>query len=237
MKKILLAVVALLLVAAAAFYGWLSWYGQGSLEPAFFDDEIAAFGEADRESPFEKGGIVFTGSSSIRLWTTLERDMAPLRVLNRGFGGAHTAHVLRNAERLVSAYEPEAVVIYVGDNDLGADTGKTSATVVNEFRELVAVLRANQPELRIYFISIKPSKLRAAQWPVMDRTNQAIRRLAAADPRLTLIDIGPSLRDEAGELRDDVFWMDGLHLTETGYAQWTDVVRPVLMGDLGPDAG
>lgn len=234
MKKFLLALVLIALLGAGAGYGWLLWYGGQSLDPAFFDDEIAAFDAQDRDAPFPKGGIVFTGSSSIRLWSTLERDMAPLRVLNRGFGGAQTTHVLRHAERLVTAYEPEAVVIYVGDNDLGGSTGKTFATVVNEFRELVAVLRASQPALHIYYLSIKPSQMRREQWPEMDRANGAIRRLAAADPLLELIDIGPSLRAEDGELRDDVFLWDGLHLNAAGYEAWTSVVRPVLMRDLLP---
>ena len=33
-----------------------------------WENEIAAFEKADREHPPEKGGIVFVGSSSIRLW-------------------------------------------------------------------------------------------------------------------------------------------------------------------------
>ena len=31
----------------------------------------------------------------------------------------------------------------------------------------------------------------------------------------------------------ELFWIDGLHLTEAGYALWTEVVRPRLLADLG----
>src|SRR6266699_3090136 len=48
----------------------------------FWEAQIRAFEEADRFRPPEPGAIVFTGSSSIRLWGTLEQDMAPLRVVN-----------------------------------------------------------------------------------------------------------------------------------------------------------
>ncbi|RYG58475.1 hypothetical protein EON80_27025, partial [bacterium] len=36
-----------------------------------FEDEIIAFEEADKETPPPLGGVLFTGSSNIRIWTTL----------------------------------------------------------------------------------------------------------------------------------------------------------------------
>jgi hypothetical protein len=50
-----------------------------------FEYEIAAYEAQPASAP---GGIVFTGSSSIRLWTTLAGDFPAHRVLNRGFGGS-----------------------------------------------------------------------------------------------------------------------------------------------------
>jgi hypothetical protein len=49
---------------------------------------IAKFEAQDRVQPPQKGAIVFTGSSSVTFWKTLEQDMAPLPVINRGFGGS-----------------------------------------------------------------------------------------------------------------------------------------------------
>ena len=45
--------------------------------------EIAAFAADDEARPFEPGGIVFVGSSSIRLWD-LASAFPGRRVLNRG---------------------------------------------------------------------------------------------------------------------------------------------------------
>src|SRR4051812_13086574 len=65
--------------------------------PAFdltrWEAEIGAFERADREAPPAPGGIVFAGSSSIRLWTTLKDDFAGLPALNRGFGGSQIREV------------------------------------------------------------------------------------------------------------------------------------------------
>jgi hypothetical protein len=38
---------------------------------AKWEKEVAAYEEADRQDPPPKGGIVFLGSSTIRLWKTL----------------------------------------------------------------------------------------------------------------------------------------------------------------------
>jgi len=51
-------------------------------DPARFASEIDAFA---KQNP-GRGGIVFTGSSSIRLWANLKEDFPDLPVTNRGFG-------------------------------------------------------------------------------------------------------------------------------------------------------
>ena len=140
---------------------------------------------------------------------------------------------LHNAERLVTAYAPRALVLYVGDNDIGA--GKSPETVAADFVALVDRVRSHQPELPIYFITIKPSRLRWDLWPTMAEANARIARLAVADPNLSLLDISrPMLDLGRGEAPpEELFWLDGLHLTQAGYAIWAEVVRPRLLADLG----
>ena len=215
-------------VVAVTLYAALQWYFAGSQRLDFFEDEIAAF----EALPIpEDRPIIFVGSSSIRLWDTLADDMHPLPVLNRGFGGAQMSHVLYNAGRIVTPLRPRAVLVYAGDNDLDARTGKSATVVVGEFQELVERLHAEVPDARVYFLSIKPSKLRWARWPEMQRANRAIREWVGGDPRLHYVDVSTPMLAEDGQPRDDVFLFDGLHLNSTGYAVWSAPVRAALLRD------
>jgi len=58
------------------------------------------------------GGIVFAGSSSFFFWKNIKQDLAPLNVINRGFGGSTLPEVLYFANRSIIKYKPNAVVIY-----------------------------------------------------------------------------------------------------------------------------
>lgn len=229
MKRILIGLVVLVALLAAAGWGWLAWYGAASQDPAFFEDDIRAF-EAE---PLVPGAIIFTGSSSVRLWDSLARDMAPLPVLNRGFGGSQMDQVVHFARRIAVPHTPRGVVVYAGDNDLDARTGKTAEVVIADFEELVTTLRAELPDVRIYYLAIKPSKLRWERWPEMSRANEGIAAICDADPKLTYLDVASPLLGPDGTPRDDVFVFDGLHMNANGYAAWTEVVRPVLMRDFG----
>ena len=51
---------------------------------ALWERDIAAFEASAQTNPPPKNCIVFVGSSSFTFWSTLESDMAPLPVLNRG---------------------------------------------------------------------------------------------------------------------------------------------------------
>jgi len=224
----LFALVVLLLAAAAAY---LVYLGRSGDDPAFFASEIEDFVEADRARPPAPGGIVFVGSSSIRFWSSLAEDMAPLPVIRRGYGGAHLSHLVHDAPRIVIPYAPRAVVVYAGDNDIGAD--KSADAVVADFEALLALIHGALPDTDVHFLTIKPSRLRWSLWPEMEKVNVRIAERAASDPRLHVIDVGRVLLGPDGMPDKSFFRFDGLHLNAKGYAAWTSVVRPILLEAYG----
>jgi lysophospholipase L1-like esterase len=228
-----LGVVAVLLLAAwLGARAALDWYGRASQDPEFFGDEIAAFEAADRERAPPSRPIVFVGSSSIRLWKSLAEDMAPLPVINRGFGGSQLVHAIHFADRVVIHYRPRAVVLYAGDNDLDERTGKTARDIVDDFQTFVGLVHSYVPDTRIYYLSIKPSRMRWERWPEMAKANAEIAALCAGDPRLGFLDVATPMLATGEPPARDLFIFDGLHLSERGYALWTSVVKPRLIADL-----
>ena len=228
--------VAVGVVGWLGVHGWLAWYGRASQDPAFFEDDVAAFEAADREQPPPERPIVFVGSSSIRLWSSLAEDMAPLPVLNRGFGGSQLAHVVHFAERIVVRYRPRAVILYAGDNDLDESTGKSAADVVRDFQAFVSLVHGAVPDARLYSLAIKPSRMRWARWAEQSKANAEIAALCGQDPRLAFLDTATPMLATGAPPARELFLFDGLHLSARGYALWTSVVKPRLLADF-PEAG
>ena len=83
-----------------------------------FQNEIDNFIQQDKDNSFFKNGIMMTGSSSIRMWTSMEEDFSAFPVLNRGFGGATIPEVLHFAGRYIFQHEPQIIVFYCGENDI-----------------------------------------------------------------------------------------------------------------------
>jgi lysophospholipase L1-like esterase len=193
---------------------------------AIWEAEIRAFEHSDQRQAPPKHGILFVGSSSIRLWHTLPQDFPGYRIIKRGFGGSHIADVTAFVDRIVVPYEPRMVLLYAGDNDL-AD-GKSPEQVVKDFQEFVAAVHAALPKTRISFISIKPS---LARWPLLARiwrTSRLIYAFTRTTPLVTYIDIYTPMLDANGRLKTKYFTADGLHLNAKGYALWAAVIRTKL---------
>lgn len=197
-----------------------------------WEAEIEAYEEADVEDPPAPGSIVFIGSSSIRFWETLASDLAPLSVLNRGFGGSVVAHATHFADRIVLPYEPDAIVLYAGDNDIGFG-GVSPDCVLADFDSFVEKIQGTAPDTPIYFISIKPSIARWDQWPEMLRANELVEARTRTQSSLHFLDISEAMLDDDGEPSEELFVEDGLHMTSEGYALWTSLIRPVLVQELG----
>jgi lysophospholipase L1-like esterase len=189
-----------------------------------FRDEILRFARIDRETPPPACPVLFVGSSSIRMWSSLAQDMAPLPVLNRGFGGSSIAHVNRYFDRVVAPYRPRAIVFYAGENDL--DSGLSPTAVAAEFRRFLDLKRARLGDVPVFFISAKPSKLRFVQLARQSELNAAIRAIAGARRDVVFIDVASAMMS-GGQPRD-LFVADGLHMGPAGYAIWREAVGEAL---------
>lgn len=201
-------------------------------DPAVWEPEIQAMEARDAARPPAAGGVVFVGSSSIRMWDTLEADMAPLAVVNRGFGGAQVDAVLRFAPRIVVPCRPRAVVLGAGENDLEPLRGKTPARVVADVRALWALLRPCEGLGRFYVLAIKRSPARRVSWPAADECNRLLDDFARGEARVAFVDVATPMLAADGSPDPGLFLDDGLHLSARGYAVWTGVVRPRLLADL-----
>jgi len=195
-------------------------------DPGRWEKDIRAFEATDAVTPSPKSGIVFIGSSGIRMWTSLATDFPGMPVINRGFGGSQLPEVTAYVDRIVTPYQPRQVIVYCGGNDINA--GRTAGDVLADFQSLVRAIHAARPVVRIAYISIAPNPARWAQIDAVKAANHAVRDWIATDPRLTFIDVYAAMLGPDGRPKPDIFVADGLHMNAKGYAIWRAIVGPHL---------
>ena len=191
-----------------------------------FESEIAEIEARDPVDARARGGIVFVGSSSIRMWPNLAADFPGLPVLNHGFGGSTLADVIWFTPRIVLPYLPREVVLYAGDNDLAA--GRTPEQVLGDYTTFVRLVRQALPAVRIVFLSIKPSPSRWALVEPMRQANALIAQAITHDTLATYVDVFTPMLGPSGRPRPELFQADSLHMTPEGYALWRARLAPLI---------
>lgn len=188
--------------------------------------EISAFAKQDAEKAPPAQPVIFTGSSSIRLWSSLADDFPGLPVMNRGFGGSEVFDSFNHAARTVIQYKPRQVVLYAGGNDIAA--GKTPRRVLADLQAFAAKVHAALPDCRISYISNAPNPKR---WHLVDRMrelNSLAEAFCRTDPRLEYINTHDAMLGADGRPLPDIFAPDQLHMNLKGYAIWTRIIAPRL---------
>ena len=196
-----------------------------------WEKEVAAYEAQDRAGPPPKGGVLFTGSSTIRLWTTLAADFAEYPVINRGFGGTQIVDATHFADRLVFPHEPRAIFLRAGTNDLHA--GKTPAQVFADFQEFAGVIHARLPAAKIWYISLCPTIARWAESDANKQLNALVEDYAKHTPYVHYIDCWAMSLDADGQPRPELFRDDHLHFNAAGYKLLAKLVRPYLPAAMG----
>ena len=190
-----------------------------------FAEEVAAITEGPVPT-WDTGIIVFTGSSSVRLWRDAGLLSKGSPIINTGFGGSTAFGLNLYLEDLVLQYDPKQVFIYEGDNDIAA--GRDTRTILEHLDTIFTRIWKHNPETEIVYIAAKPSPLRWELQKEYEALNKAIERRAKKEDRLVFADVYfPML--EKGQVRGDLFVEDRLHMNRKGYAIWAEIIRPLVM--------
>jgi lysophospholipase L1-like esterase len=191
-----------------------------------FTEEVAMISQRfDSIWDEQKETIVFTGSSSVRLWEGLEDHFPNHQILNTGFGGSQTSDLLKHLQPLVLSYKPKMVFIYEGDNDINFK--KSPNRVIRITRKIIDTIWQHYPETRIVLISAKPSIVR---WDLKKRyikLNRKLKEFADQSPQIAFANVWDiMLKDEV--INESLFIEDGLHMNQKGYDLWYEVIKPFL---------
>ena len=175
------------------------------------------------ESKLKNGTIktncnLFYGSSSIRLWNSLEDDFCEYQIANLAFGGSTLEACVYFFERLVIPSQPKSIILYAGDNDIG--DGKMIDKICFSFDSFLIKLDKYFPKIPLTFISVKPSPSREhLDWQIREVNKYAKDRLLCRENSY-FIDIYSKMLDKHGRPDFVLFCTDGLHMSQEGYDIW-----------------
>ncbi|MCE2790569.1 MAG: GDSL-type esterase/lipase family protein [Saprospiraceae bacterium] len=222
-------VVRFLCVSCAiSFYSVAPFVAVNAQQKLPFESEIQQFDMLDSTVLYPKGSILFTGSSSIRLWKTLAADMAPYTVIQRGFGGSKMTDLLYYAERIFKNHDCGAVFLFVANDLTGAGTDKCPEEVAGQFADFIRVVRQKRGNIPLFIVAITPTGSRWKAWPQIRKVNQLLAGLADAHENVLFIPTEDLFLGDDGLPRQELYVADRLHLSSTGYELWTKRIRSYL---------
>lgn len=211
--------ISLILICFAIFS-----YGQ-KLDK--FESTIVEYEKEDSIKGYQPEAILFTGSSSIRMWKSLSEDWSPMKTINRGFGGSTIPEVTYYADRLIKPHQPKIIVFYCGENDLSNDDTKAKLAL-KSFKLFAKYIKTNLPDTKVFFIAIKPSIKRWNYWPKLNEANIKLEKFISKQDNYYFVDVAAPMLDDKGIVLQDIFIEDNLHMNAKGYEIWKNTLAPVL---------
>ena len=189
-----------------------------------YADELALIAKKPTEPGFSPNiDVLFVGSSSVRMWKTLQQDMQPLKVVNNGFGGSTIRDIIYHYDILVKPYNPKKIVLYV-ENDVIPEDKLETKTLLEFFRIFSEMAHKDFPSATLYIVSLKPSPLRFSIYKEQCAINSLLKDYADRRQYIRYIDIASDMIKK-GQPDRTLFLDDMLHMNSEGYTLWTRIIR------------
>lgn len=193
-----------------------------------FQTDIDKYADENRQMEDFSCDALFIGSSSINLWHSLHEDMAPMKIIKRSYGGSTIRDMLYNYDVIARGYNPNCIVMYVENDFCSCKEGISEYEVFDLFRVFIQRVQRDYPGIPLYIISFKPS---FAKWDQIEQQkiiNHLLKTYAKNTKDVEFLDITKIMYDKQGNLREDIFLKDRLHINPKGYALWTSVIKPKI---------
>ncbi len=194
---------------------------------ADWQDDVEALVAQNKEKTAGPNDLLFLGSSSIRLWESIEEDMGNWGVVRRGYGGARYSDLAIYLDPLLAEHQPKAILFFVANDIAGDEKRDVSPEEVGRLTKLIATrTREHFPTTPIFFIEITPTLKR---WHVRDlivKANAEIRKTVESTKNCYFIAtwedyLDPSTREPI----EKNYREDKLHLSDKGYDLWGEIIQ------------
>ncbi|MDR7127347.1 lysophospholipase L1-like esterase [Pseudorhodobacter sp. 4114] len=189
-----------------------------------FEDDVAGLVTRLARDPLPERPIAFYGSSSFRLWGSVNRDLGTLDIVNLGFGGGTYLSGVHYFETLLAPLNPQRVVLYFGENDIAND-GLTGRSTFANFLRLQERIFAAFPEAEVFVLETKQSPTRWIYADEVKTLNAMQRDWCETQPVVRFVPTCAGLIGENGRPIGRYYKDDFIHLNDAGYAVWSKVLR------------
>jgi hypothetical protein len=228
MNRKYLIIILLILVSCVPLNKYRSLPEVKAWEP-----DIEKFETQDIQKSYPSDAILFAGSSSIRLWSTIGKDMLPYNVIQRGYGGAKLSDFVVYADRIIYPHECQAIVIFIANDISGSDNDKSPLEVSQLFRKTLYIIRRKFADKPVFWISVTPTPSRWHVWPEIKEAGEMIRKICDNHKNTYYIDTEKYFLNSSGLPRKELFVEDQLHLNADGYKIWAGIIKNDLRTVLG----
>ena len=169
--------------------------------------------------------LLMVGSSTIRFWPNAEGSFPDYRVVNAGFGGSCYSDLWLLRDTLIFAFQPDALIIYEGDNDLNDRV--SISDILTSAELLFDEIRDGLPNTKVVVVAPKPSLARQQLSENYQMLNDSLGKLTA-QKGFSFLNLWDAMHLQKGELNEDLFIADGLHMNQAGYDLWVSEIRRQL---------
>ncbi len=222
-KNILLTAILLLSVWACESKESLQEKYSGTKD--YWIPEVSQLLALDSVETYSDDAILFMGSSSIRLWKTLQDDMKPYEAIRRGYGGASYSDLIHFTEAIVRPHQVDGIVIFVANDIRAQPDDKQPEEVLVLFQEVVRLIRKHHADTPIFSIAVTPTPSRWAAWNQIAKSNSLIEEYCNSTDNLHFIKTAHGFINTEGLPDSSLFVQDMLHQNEKGYAVWSGIIK------------
>jgi len=198
--------------------------------------EIAALNSLDQPTSETGQEILFIGSSSIRLWDSIETDMAPYATIRRGFGGANYADLAVFADRLIAPHQFQAVVVFIANDIKGNQNDATPEQVQSRAQYVCDVALSHCPDAKVFLVEVTPTPDRFVHWRDICDVNAGLRKISLTTPNVFFVPTADAYLDDRKQPQSMFFGDDQLHLNAQGYKLWSSLIKASLQTHLQPNS-
>ena len=190
-----------------------------------WEKDIAKLERLDKSQEYSDDSILFIGSSSIRLWSSIKDDLDPYETIRRAYGGARYTDLIHFTKRLVSSHDIKAVGVFVANDITGGMNDLMPPEVLKLAKFVVKQIRRSHLDTPIFFIETTPTPKRWKAWPEISNANDLIMRYCNEKKGLFYISTRDYFIDKNGLPKEDLFIKDKLHLNRNGYSVWGGIIK------------